>query len=308
MKIAINLLIILIMPLLIQGFIGKFKAFWAGKIGPSVFQPFYDFHKLLYKNQVISTTTGFVFQLAPVFSLGAILFAALLVPLFDNYSILNLTANFVIFSYILAFGRFFMVIGALDTGSSFEGMGANRETIFAAFVEPAFFIIISSFLLLNNQSCNFSEIIEAVRLDHPVSVVIQILTIIILFIMILTEACRIPVDDPKTHLELTMIHEVMILDNSGVDLAYFLYGTGLKIVLFSSLIINTVLPAGLPLYLSLLIFILLLIVIAFIISTVESLMARFRMTHVPQFLFLMISLGLIILSMLFLYLSGGFND
>lgn len=308
MNMILNLLMILCMPLLILGQIGKFKAFWAGKKGPSVFQPIYDFRKLLHKDQVISTTTTYIFQIAPVITLASLIFASLLVPVLNNYSILNIKANFIFFAYILAFGKFFSIIAALDTGSSFEGMGANRESIFSAFVEPGFFIIIASFLLLQNQYCNFSELISAIKLNHPVSIVIQIITIIILFIMILTEACRIPVDDPKTHLELTMIHEVMILDNSGIDLALFLYGSGLKILLFASLIINIILPHTLPLYWAIPLFILLLSAIAFLIATVESLMARFRMSHVPQFLFLMISLALIVLSMLVLYLSGGFND
>lgn len=308
MNIILNLVLIILMPLLLLGFIGKFKAFWAGKKGPSILQPYYDFKKYFYKDQVISTTAGLVFQLAPIFSLGALIFASLLVPMLNNYSILNITANFVFFSYILAFGRFFSVIGALDTGSSFEGMGANRESIFSAFVEPTFFIIISSFLLLSNQTCNFSEIINTIKVDNPVSIVIQLITICILFIMILTEACRIPVDDPKTHLELTMIHEVMILDNSGIDLAFIHYGVGLKILVFSSLIVNILLPQNLPIALAFALFIGLLIVICFCIATLESLMARFRMSHVPQFLFLMISLAMIVLSMTILYLSGGFND
>ncbi len=302
-----NLFVILLFPFLFLGLLGKFKAFWSGKIGPSVLQPFYEFNRLLKKDQVISSTTSFIFKITPVISLSTVVFASLIVPLSGNISFFNFSANYVVFCFILALGRFFMIISALDTGSSFEGMGANRESIFSAFVEPALFILISSFLLLNNNMLNFSDLINTIKIDNTVSIVIQTLTVIILLVIILIEGCRIPVDDPKTHLELTMIHEVMILDNSGIDLAIITYTSGLKIILFSSIISNILIPDSLPFCINILAFSSLTVIIAFCVATIESTIARFRISHVPQFLFLMISLALIILSLIILYLSGGFN-
>lgn len=302
-----NLLIILLFPFLFTGLLGKMKAFWMGKKGPSVLQPFYEFSRLIRKNQVISHTTGCAFRIAPVLSLSTILFAGMIIPLAGNVSYLNFHANFILFCYILALGRFFMVISALDTGSSFEGMGANRESVFSAFVEPALFIIIASFLLLSQNIVSFSELIQTIKVNNAISVILQILTVLIIFVIILVEGCRIPVDDPKTHLELTMIHEVMILDNSGVDLAFITYGAGLKMVLFSALIANILIPSGLSVIWNLIWFSMITGLIAIIVSVIESSMARFRMSHVPQFLFLMNTLALIVLSLVILYLSGGFN-
>ncbi len=292
----LNIIFLLITPFLYIGLINKTKAFWAGRKGASVFQPFYDFMKLLKKGEVISTTTSFIFNAAPSLTFATVIFAGLLVPIINQKAILSFEGSFILFAYLLALGKFFSLIAAMDTGSSFEGMGASREACFSTLVEPAFFIILGSILALsgNYSFQSFSLILQKAS---GLGYMIIALSVLALFIMMLIEGCRIPVDDPNTHLELTMIHEVMVLDNSGPDLAMILYGSSMKMIIFASLIANLIIPAGIGLFYSALLFLGILLLIAIIIGTIESDFARLRMTHVFEFIFIMSSISLIILSL-----------
>ena len=148
----------------------------------------------------------------------------------NGLPILNIPFAFVVFSYVLAFGKFFSLISALDTGSSFEGMGASREACFSTIVEPAFFIAMGSVVALTGVS-NFYNLKLILQNAGIYGFFILILLIVALFLMLLIECCRVPVDDPTTHLELTMIHEVMVLDNSGIDLAFITWGAAIKMFL-----------------------------------------------------------------------------
>jgi formate hydrogenlyase subunit 4 len=193
-------------------------------------------------------------------------------------------------------GKFFSLIAALDTGSSFEGMGASREACFTTIVEPAFFIIIASIMLIT-KNYTFDSFTNLLSLDNSYAYLIIIFTIIALFLMILIEGSRVPVDDPTTHLELTMIHEVMILDNSGLDLALLTWGNSIKILLFSSLITNLIIPTTINAGLSIVLYLILLCIISILIGTVESGMARIRMSHIFEFVFIMSSCAIVILSL-----------
>ena len=228
----LNLIIVLFVPFLMSGVIKKTKAFWGGRYGASVFQPLWDFIKLVKKDFVISKTTSKVFRITPVIAIACVLFAALFVPLAAQGSIINIPAGFILFSYILGFSKFFALIGAMDTGSSFEGMGASREACFTTIIEPAFFILLGSIMALSGNF-TFEALSKIVENAGTYGVLICIFAIIALFIMILTEGSRVPVDDPATHLELTMIHEVMILDNSAFDLALLTWANGIKILCFN---------------------------------------------------------------------------
>ena len=146
----INLLILLVMPFLMLGIIKKTKAFWSGRKGVNILQPMRDFEKLMKKKSVYSDTTSWVFKFAPLASFVTVLAAALFVPLASGFAVINIQFGFIIFAYILAFGKFFSLLGALDTGSSFEGMGASREACFSTIVEPAFFIMMASLAALTN--------------------------------------------------------------------------------------------------------------------------------------------------------------
>lgn len=300
----INLLILLIVPFIMIGIIKKTKAFWSGRKGASIFQPLWDFHKLLNKEIVYSKTTSWVFKLAPVITFVTILFAALFVPLFNGKSIIDIPFAFIIFSYALGFGKFFALIGALDTGSSFEGMGASREACFSTIVEPAFFIAMGSVVALTGLN-NFENLKNIVSNTGIYGVLISILFIITLFVMLLVEGCRIPVDDPATHLELTMIHEVMILDNSGVDLAFISWAAAIKMLLFQSLIAALIIPLGLPLWVSLLSYLAVIFLISVLVGTIESSTARYRMTHVFEFIFITSITALLVLTLVTYRIYGN---
>lgn len=301
----IILILLITFPLLFTGVINKVKAIWAGRKGASVFQQYYDFLKLSRKGEVISKTTSFVFKISPSVNISAMLFALLLIPLPVAGSMISFPGDFVLFAYLLGISRFFIVISALDTGSSFEGMGASREMTFSSIVEPAFFVIIGSLALLTHQN-SFNSIFEMLAFSSVYTILVKILFVVSLFIMILVEGCRVPVDDPNTHLELTMIHEVMILDYSGPDLAFILYSSGLKMIIISCLVANLLMPASLSVVPALLIFVLILLIISILIGMIESLIARSRISHVPQFIFLMTALSLIAFAVITFFLHRDY--
>ena len=300
----INLICLLIIPFLMIGIIKKTKAFWGGRKGVSIWQPLFDFIKLLKKDFVISNTTSFVFRLAPMIVICSILAASLFVPLALGTALINIPAGFILFAYILGLGKFFALISAMDTVSSFEGMGASREASFTTIVEPAFFMIMASIIALSGTYTfeAFSEIIEKAG---SYGVLLTIFAVLALFLMLLIEGSRVPVDDPTTHLELTMIHEVMILDNSGKDLALLTWGNSIKMFLISSLIANLLIPNNLGIWESVFAYLAIILSISLAIGTIESGMARIRMTHVFEFVFIMSSIALIILSLVLAKMFGG---
>lgn len=300
----LNLLILLIAPFIMLGVIKKTKAFWAGRKGVNILQPLWDFIKLMKKGAVYSRTTTWIFKFAPIISFGTVLFSAFFVPLINGVAIIEIPFAFIIFAYVLALGKFFSIISALDTGSSFEGMGASREACFSTIVEPAFFIAMASIAALS-QNYTFASFKTIFASAGVYGYLIVALAIVTLFVMLLVEACRVPVDDPTTHLELTMIHEVMILDNSGVDLALITWSSAIKMFLFEALIANLMIPAGLSLGTTAWLFLLILISLSILIGTVESAIARFRMTHVFEFIFIMTLTSLLILALVTYRLYGN---
>lgn len=300
----LNLIIVLFVPFLMLGVIKKTKAFWGGRYGAPVFQPLYDFVKLVKKDFVISKTTSGVFRITPVIVIASALFAALFVPLASSSAIINIPAGFILFAYILGFSKFFSLIGAMDTGSSFEGMGASREACFTTIVEPAFFMLLASIMALSGNF-TFDSLSKIIEISGAYGVLICVFAVLALFIMILTEGSRVPVDDPATHLELTMIHEVMILDNSAADLALITWASGIKMLLLSSLIAAIVIPQGLSTTVSTLCYLALMFVISVIIGTIESATARIRMSHVFEFIFVMSSFALVVLSLVVARMFGG---
>ena len=302
----VNFIILLFVPFLMMGVIKKTKTFWAGKKGPSILQPLYDFIRLLKKDFIISRTTSAVFKIAPVVNFAAVLFAAMFVPLASGSALINVPLGLIIFAYTLSLGKFVSLISAMDTGSSFEGMGASREACFTTIVEPAFFITVASIMALTGNY-TFDSLSSILSSAGSYGILITIFASVILFIMILTEASRVPVDDPATHLELTMIHEVMILDNSGSDLALYGWANSIKMLLISSLIANMLIPSSLEEWMSILLYLVIMFAISVIIGTIESGMARIRMSHVFEFIFIMSSLALVVLSLIVakMFSAGG---
>ena len=298
-----NIIFLFIAPFIVLGIIKKTKAFWAGRKGVSIFQPIYDTVKLFKKDRTISKTTSWVFNIAPVVVFVTVFFAGIFAPMFMSYSIINIEAGFIIFSYILGLGKFFALISAMDTGSSFEGMGASREACFTTIVEPAFFIILGSIVALSGNF-TFAGLSQILENCGSYGILIIIMAIFALLIMLLTECSRVPVDDPTTHLELTMIHEVMILDNSGVDLALITWASGMKMVILMSLIANLIIPFGMDTKIAILAFLGIFVLLSVAIGTIESAVARLRMSHVFEFIFVMSSFALVIASLVAVKIYG----
>lgn len=276
--------LLLLSPLLL-GVIQRTKAFAAGRRGASVWQPYFDLGKLARKEVALSQTTTWIFVVAPAIAVATAVLAGLLVPLGSFAAPISFAGDFVFFTYLFALGRFFTAAAALDTGSPFEGMGAAREVGFAWLTEPALFFAFLALCRLSG-SLRLAQMLRATEgglwLEHTAPL---LLTAAGLFIVLLTECSRIPVDDPNTHLELTMIHEVMVLDHSGPLLALVEYGAALKLFVLEAMLLHVMAPTaevgGWP---GFALFLLGLFGIAIGIGIVESVMARLRLLHVPTLL------------------------
>ncbi|NJO70099.1 MAG: formate hydrogenlyase [Bacteroidetes bacterium] len=253
----------------------------------------WDIIRLFKKGAVYSDTSSIIFQIAPSIYFASVLMAILFIPFGNIKGLISFEGDFVFFAYTLALGKFFMIIGALDTGSSFEGMGAAREALFSLLVEPAFFILMGSLALLTGHT-SFADIFASLHFGSNISYAIGVLATFVFIIIAMVENSRMPVDDPKTHLELTMVHEVMILDNSGFDLALIMHAVNLKFAMYGAIIANFFLTPGYEWYFSIPIFIGVQILFAIIVGTIESFEARFRMSHNSQFIFMLTSISLLI--------------
>ena len=282
----LHLTILFVFPPLLLGVIGKTKAFFAGRIGPPLLQPYFDLFKLMRQAPVYSVTTNWIFRAAPMVSTAAILSAGILMPIAAFKPLVQFWGDMILFVYLFALARFVIILAALDTGSSFEGMGASREATFGCLSEITIFLNLTILALLS-RNLSLSEIFlgglsSSWLLVGPV----LILVVVSFFLILLVENSRIPVDDPDTHLELTMIHEVMVLDHSGVDLGFILYGKAVKFFLFSSMLVSIIITFKTQDFLiDTFLFILEIIGVAFFVGVVESTMARLRLNKVPYLLF-----------------------
>jgi len=280
----IPLLLALVWSPLLFGVINCIKALFAGRRGQPLLQTYFDLWKLLRKGAVYSRTTTWIFRAGPVIGLAAALVAAALMPLGNFPALIAFPADFLLFAGLLGLMRFMTVVAALDTGSSFEGMGASREVFFSALAEPALFVALVTLARQAGQLSLSTMLGPASGAHWLDSGPVLALAVIVLMIVMLAENARIPVDDPNTHLELTMIHEVMVLDHSGPDFAFILYGAALKLWLFAALIVGMVLPATNHAWLDLLLATGGMFVVAVTVGVIESIMARLRLLVVPQLL------------------------
>ncbi len=285
------LVVLLLAPFFI-GVISKIKAFFAGKRGPSFFQPFFDLRRLFQKNSVYSRTTTWIFRSAPIVNLAAVLVLSLVVPLGFLKAPIQFSGDIFLAAYILGLARFFIICAALDTGSSFEGMGASREAFFSCLCELALFMNFITLSLLTHSISLSSMIGAGIPVSWKLMGPVLLLVAGSLFIVILAENCRIPVDDPDTHLELTMIHEVMILDHSGVDFGYMLYAAAIKLFVFVGILIPIIFPiqSGNPVA-DMLIFLGGTLGLSVTVGIVESTMARLRLNRVKNLLLLAFALA-----------------
>ena len=283
--VALQIVVYLVAPPLLLGVIWRVKAIVAGRQGPPLLQPYLDLLRLARKGAVYSRTTSWVFRAGPVVSLAAVLAAGLVVPLGGPEAAVSFTGDFVLLAYLLGLARFFTVLAALDTGSSFEGMGAAREVTYSALAEPALFLGLVS-LVRSTGGLDLAHLLGAGlarswSTDGPA----LLLVASAIFVVALAENARVPVDDPATHLELTMIHEVMVLDHSGPDLAMITYGACLKLWLFGALVVKLALGARLadP-WAAFGAFVAGELLFAVAVGLLESNMARLRLVRVPQML------------------------
>ena len=233
-----NTLLLLAVALAVPGVINRIRARLAGRRGIRFLQHIYDVRLRLRKGAVYSTTTTALFRTAPSVYLGAAIVAALMIPVGDLPPLLSFEGDLVCMAYVLALGRFALILAAIDTGSAFEGMGASREALYGALVEPALMLAAGTLALVTGCT-SFARIFDPAFLPGTQVAIVLLLTAYVLVKIVFTESGRVPVDDPRTHLELTMIHEVMCLDYCGVDLAMIQIAGWLKTALFSLLAADT---------------------------------------------------------------------
>lgn len=288
----LSILLITLAATFFTGIIIRTKSLASGRKGPGIFQPIKDVIRLFRKGAVYSETTSFVFQMTPVIYFASVFVALLVVPFGQSKGVLSFSGDFVFFAYVLGIGKFFSIIGAMDTGSSFDGMGASRESLYSMLAEPALFILMGSLSLLTGYT-SFQEIFAALHFGSSISYALAVMAAFVFLLIAMIENSRMPIDDPNTHLELTMVHEVMILDNSGFDLGLILSAGYLKFAIYGAIIFNLfsgtiAVGYAIPLFFAIQAF------LAFAIGMIESFMARFRMNHNAQFIVVLSSVSLLV--------------
>jgi formate hydrogenlyase subunit 4 len=276
---------IVLAPLL-PGIVNRTKAIFAGRKGPPLLQAYHDLAKLLRKGAVYSGTATWVFRAGPMVGLSAAAVSLLFVPFAGVRAVAAFPGDLILFAYLLGLMRFLTVLAALDTGSSFEGMGASREVTFSALAEPALLLGLAA-LSRRGGGVSLSDGYAAVHLFDfgPTGGLPLLLIGAAFFVVYLAENARIPFDDPNTHLELTMIHEVMVLDHGGPDLAFVQYAAALKLWVLGALVVGVLLPVRTGhVALDLAVGFAGMIALAVGTGCVESTMARVRLNRVPQLL------------------------
>lgn len=278
------LLLFLLSPLLL-GIIGKTKALFGGRFGAPFLQPYHDLIKLFRKGTVFSETSTWVFRAGPTVGLAVPVLAALLIPFGGLAPPVSFSGDLILFVYLFGLARFFTAASALDTASSFEGMGAAREVTFSCLAEPT---VLLAFIVLARLSGSLSlggMFGPSLREGWTMGGSALGLILVSLFVVLLVESCRIPFDDPNTHLELTMIHEVMVLDHSGPAFGMIQYGAAMKLFVLGALVVRLALPWQTGSVLGdAALFTAGMLLLAVLIGVVESVMARLRLVKVPQVL------------------------
>ncbi len=309
--VILQVFIIIALAPLLSGIIKKIKAFFQLRKGPGVFQPYYDIAKLLQKDSVVSQNVSWLFHAAPIISFAAVLTAGLLIPIFITELPFGFAGDLIAVVYLFALARFFIALASLDAGSSFGGMGGSREMFVASLVEPALMLSIFA-VALNVGSTNLgyiSQTVSAMGIDALSPY--QILAFAALFIIAIAETGRIPVDNPATHLELTMIHEAMILEYSGKQLAIVELGAMMKQLLVFSLLANIFFPWGIAtgagltaISAAVLVYAVKIVILGATMAMVETSTAKWRLFRLPELL--SISLMLSFLAIVsFIIVKGG---
>ena len=279
--------IVLISPLFIS-LIKKVKAFTQGRQGPPLLQTYYILVKLLKKERVYSNNTSLIIRITPYINVVCVIVASLFVPVVYIPGLFAGFGNVILFLYLLVCAKFFMALAGLDAGSTFGGMGSSREMTFSAVIEPVIIIVFAALGLLlktTNLYEMFAMSLKSSLLINPSTLLISLS----LFIILIVESSRIPVDNPETHLELTMIHETMLLEYSGPDLAMMEMAHAVKQTLLMAVLINVLFPWGLTaapdvltIAISLTAFIAKAAILAVAVGIFESLFAKSRLFRLPN--------------------------
>lgn len=288
----LSFILIALCALFFVGIINRTRSILSGRKGPGILQPIKNVLLLLRKGSVFSSNSSFIFQIAPTIALASTIVAILLVPFGKYPSVISFKGDFILFTYLLALGRFAIILNALDTASSFEGMGASREALYGMLIEPAFLMLLGGFAMLTGYT-SFFDISQVFQEGGMNGAILGILSGFILFNIMLVETSRLPVDDPRTHLELTMIHEVMVLDNSGFDFGLITINSFLKFSLFSALIAFCITPPDLSIWVHLVVFFAMELFCAVAIGFFESFRARNKMAKNPSYLISISAIGLL---------------
>lgn len=296
---GLALVALLLLAPALPGVATRTTALLTARRGAPVWQLYADLWKLARKGQVLSSTTTWVFRAAPALGVAALVTAALFVPIDGHASVVAFPGDLVVFTALFAMRRFALVLAALDTGSSFEGMGASRELLIGAFTEPALFLCFVA-LVLATHDLSLAGLLGAPLAGAWTGAAPSLAMIGAgFFVLLLAECARVPVDDPATHLELTMVHEVMVLDHSGPDLALNQYAGALALAILSALVVSVVVPRGaLPPVASTVVLIAGTVVVAAIAGAVGAVMARLRLVRVPQLLVIASALAILGITLL----------
>jgi formate hydrogenlyase subunit 4 len=276
---------------LVKGFINKIEARLQCRRGASMFQPYYNLVKLFRKDAVVSETSSWIFRATPYITFISVLVISLLVPVLSSQVPLNFTGDIILIIYLFALARFFLVLTSLDTGSAFGGMGGSREMMVSSMAEPA--MILSFFTVaLTVNSTNLSNITSTL-LNNSILLLNPslILAFAALTIVLIAETGRIPVDNPFTHLELTMIHEGMMLEFSGRYLALVEWASSMKLLLLLTILVNIFFPWGIAggltfsgLIIAFALYVVKIGFFAFVIVIVEMSFAKIRLFRIPNLL------------------------
>lgn len=296
------LLLMAAAPLLV-GVIKKTKAFFQGRRGPGIFQPYYDLAKYMNKESVVSEHASWIFRVTPYVYLGSMLVISFLVPVVTTGGSGAFTGDVILIIYLLALARFFLALAGLDAGSSFGGMASSREAALSSIAEPALVLPLFTMALAAGTTNLAAMVGRVAQEGFSVLTPAHLMSLGALFVAAIAETGRIPVDNPDTHLELTMIHEGMLLEYSGKPLALLTLGAALKQILIFTLLANLFFPWGIALELNLgslvlgtLVFLLKVFLVGIIMAVIETSMAKMRLFKVPDLLtgsFLLGLLGLI---------------
>ncbi len=307
-SIALQLSLVLLLSPLVSGIIKTLKARLQTRRGPGILQPYRELHKLLRKGMVIPESASWIFSAAPIVVFSTAALVSLMIPMISAAAPLSLFGGVLAVVYLLGLGRFFLALGGLDTGTPFGGLGSSREMTISALAEPAMMLAIFT-VALSANSTNLSEVAHsAIGQSWRFLAPSQVLAFAALFIVLIAETGRIPVDNPATHLELTMIHEAMILEYSGPYLALIEWGAWIKQLILMTLLINTFYPFGLSTDMGLLnlatgcaSYLLKLLFLSALVVLVETTNAKIRLFRVPELLAVAFVLGALALISTFLF-------